>query len=162
MNKEQRQIEVLVSSLSEEYRIEQVISSLPRGYISVKQIAGHTYYYRQWREGDKIISSYVPEAFLKGVKQKIVIRKENEQLLRIVKKDLAKATKTVLKANLLNEEQVNALRAGVANDDKKPEEREAFITKAFPNPDNATQKAMNYYCEGVASYNDVLLASWGL
>lgn len=162
MNKEQRQIEVLVSSLSEEYRIEQVISSLPRGYISVKQIAGHTYYYRQWREGDKIISSYVPEAFLKGVKQKIVIRKENEQLLKIVKKDLAKATKTVLKANLLTQEQIDALYKGVANDDKKPEEREAFITKAFPNPDNATQKAMGYYCEGVASYNDVLLASWGL
>ena len=162
MNKEQRQIEVLVSSLSEEYRIEQVISSLPRGYISVKQIAGHTYYYRQWREGDKIISSYVPEAFLKGVKQKIVIRKENEQLLKIVKKDLAKATKTVLKANLLTQEQIDALYKGVANDDKKPEEREAFISKAFPNPDNATQKAMGYYVEGVASYNDVLLASWGL
>ena len=162
MNKEQRQIEVLASSLLEEYRIEQVIASLPRGYISVKQIAGHTYYYRQWREGDKIISNYVPEAFLKGVKQKIVIRKENEQLLKIVKKDIAKSTKAVLKVGLLNEEQINALREGVKNDDVKPEEREAFINKTFPSPNNATKKAMGYYCEGVASYNDVLLASWGL
>ena len=162
MNKEQRQIEVLVSSLSEEYRIEQVIASLPRGYISVKQIAGHTYYYRQWREGDKIISNYVPEAFLKGVKQKIVIRKENEQLLKIVKKDIAKSTKAVLRAGLLSEEQIEALRTGVANDDVKLEERVSFINKAFPNPDNATKKAIGYYVEGVASYNDVLLASWGL
>lgn len=162
MNKEQRQIEVLVSSLTEEYRIEQVIESLPRGYISVKQIAGHTYYYRQWREGDKIISSYVPEAFLKGVKQKIVIRKENEQLLKIVKKDIVKSTKAVLKANLLNEEQIAALKEGVKNDDVKIEERESFILDLFPNPNNQVKKAMGYYCEGVASYNDVLLASWGL
>ena len=162
MNKEQRQVEVLASSLLEEYRIEQVIASLPRGYISVKQIAGHTYYYRQWREGDKIISNYVPEAFLKGVKQKIVIRKENEQLLKIVKKDIQKSTKAVLKANLLSEEQIEALREGVKNDDVKPEDREAFINRAFLNPNNATKKAMGYYVEGVASYNDVLLASWGL
>ena len=162
MNKEQRQIEVLASFLLEEYRIEQVIESLPRGYISVKQIAGHTYYYRQWREGDKIISNYVPEAFLKGVKQKIVIRKENEQLLKIVKKDISKSTKAVLKAGLLSEEQVVALKEGVKNDDVKPEERQAFIEKAFPEANNQTKKAMGYYVEGVASYNDVLLASWGL
>lgn len=162
MNKEQRQIEVLASSLVEEYRIEQVIASLPRGYISVKQIAGHTYYYRQWREGDKIISNYVPEAFLKGVKQKIVIRKENEQLLKIVKKDILKAKKAVLKAGLLSEEQIKELEQGVKNDDIKVEERQAFVSKAFPNPDKATEKAISYYLEGVASYNDVLLASWGL
>ena len=162
MNKEQRQIEVLASSLVEEFRIEQVIASLPRGYISVKQIAGHTYYYRQWREGDKIISNYVPEAFLKGVKQKIVIRKENEQLLKIVKKDIYKAKKAVLRAGLLTEEQIEALVQGVKNDEVKLEDRAALARKDFLNPDNKTKKAISYYEEGTASYNDILLASWGL
>ena len=96
------------------------------------------------------------------MKQKIVIRKENEQLLKITKKDIYKAKKAVLKAGLLSEEQIQQLVDGVKNDDIKIEEREAFINKAFPNPDSATKKAIGYYLEGVASYNDVLLASWGL
>jgi len=44
MNKDKRQLEVLISSINEVTRIEAVIDSLPRGYISVKRIAGHTYY----------------------------------------------------------------------------------------------------------------------
>ncbi len=162
MNKQGRQIELLTNSLSEVYRIEQVINSLPRGYISVKQIAGHVYYYRQWREGNKIISTYVPETFLNGVKQKIVIRKENEQLLRIVKKDLNKAIKNVLKAGVLNEEQITLLKEGVKNDDIKLTERRSFIINAFSNPDKKTAQAIEYYIEGIASYNAILLASWGL
>lgn len=160
MNKEQRQIEVLVSSLNEEYRIQQVIDSLPRGYISVKQIAGHTYYYRQWREGNKIISHYVPEAFLKGVKQKIVIRKENEQLLKITKKDIVKAEKAVLKAKLLNEKQIAELKDGVKLDDVSPEEKERIINEKFPNPNKAVEQAIEYYLQGIISYNEILITSW--
>lgn len=115
MNKDKRQLEVLISYINEVTRIESVIASLPRGYISIKRIAGHTYYYRQWREGDKIISNYVPEAFLNGVKQKIVIRKENEQLLRITKKDLNKAIRAVVKAGLLTEEEIDALMEKAKN-----------------------------------------------
>ena len=114
MNKEQRQIEVLVSSLSEEYRIEQVINSLPRGYISVKQIAGHTYYYRQWREGEKIISSYVPESYLNVVRQKIQIRKQNEELLKILRKDYKKAERAVLKLGEVKEEDIAKAKAKIA------------------------------------------------
>ena len=67
MKKSERQVEVLLESLIEVSEIEKVIESLPRGYISVKTISGHTYYYRQWREGEKIISSYVPESYLNVV-----------------------------------------------------------------------------------------------
>jgi len=106
MKKVERQVEVLLESLIECANIEKVIESLPRGYISVKVISGHTYYYRQWREGDKIISSYVPESYLNVVKQKIEIRKQNEELLRILKADYRKAEKAVLKSNLLTAEQI--------------------------------------------------------
>ena len=161
MNKDQRQLEVLIQSINEVTRIESVIASLPRGYISVKRIAGHTYYYRQWREGDKIISNYVPEAFLNGVKQKIVIRKENEQLLRITKKDLQKAIRLVEKAGLLNEDQVNELKDSAKYDNLPLNERKALTDKKFPNPDNKVANAIQYYLEGVASYNNILLISWG-
>ena len=161
MNKDKRQLEVLISSINEVTRIEAVIDSLPRGYISVKRIAGHTYYYRQWRDKDKIVSHYVPEAFLNGVKQKIVIRKENEQLLRITKKDLAKAVRLVVKAGLLTEEQVDELKESAKYDNLPLKERKDFVKDKFPEADKRTKEAVNYYIEGVASYNNILLAKWG-
>lgn len=110
MKKSERQVEVLLESLIECANIEKVIESLPRGYISVKVISGHTYYYRQWREADKIISSYVPESYLNVVKQKIAIRKENEQLLKILKKDYRKAEREVLKAGEVSLDAINVAK----------------------------------------------------
>lgn len=115
MKKSERQVEVLLESLIECAEIQRVIDSLPRGYISVKVISGHTYYYRQWREGDKIISSYVPESYLKVVKQKIEIRKQNEQLLKILKKDAKKAEREVLKAGEVSQEKIDAAKEKVAS-----------------------------------------------
>ena len=37
-------------------RIGAALAALPKGGISAKKIGGATYYYRQWREGDKIKS----------------------------------------------------------------------------------------------------------
>ena len=114
MKKSERQVEVLLESLIEVSEIEKVIESLPRGYISVKTISGHTYYYRQWREGDKIISSYVPESYLNVVRQKIQIRKQNEELLKILRKDYRKAEKAVLKFGEVTEEAIAKAKAKVA------------------------------------------------
>lgn len=115
MKKSERQVEVLLESLIEVSEIEKVIASLPRGYISVKVISGHKYYYRQWREGEKIISSYVPESYLNVVKQKIAIRKENEELLKILKKDYKKAEKAVLKSGEVSEEEIAKAKAKVSS-----------------------------------------------
>ncbi len=115
MKKSERQVEVLLESLIEVSEIEKVVASLPRGYISVKVISGHKYYYRQWREGEKIISSYVPESYLNVVKQKIEIRKQNEELLKILRKDYRKAEKAVLKAGEVNEEDLAKAKEKVAS-----------------------------------------------
>lgn len=109
MNKEQRQLELLLELLNEREQIEENIKALPVGYISVKQISGHTYYYRQWREGNKIISEYVPEAFLNATRRKINARKEQEALLKAVKADIKKANRKVNKERLLTKEEVEAL-----------------------------------------------------
>ena len=106
MKKSERQVEVLIESLIEVSEIEKVIDSLPRGYISVKTISGHQYFYRQWREGNRIVSTYVPESYLNVVKQKIEIRKQNEQLLKILNKDYKKAVKAVLKFGEVSEEKI--------------------------------------------------------
>ena len=109
MNKEKRQLELLLELLNEREQIEENIKALPVGYISVKQISGHTYYYRQWREGSKIISEYVPEAFLNATRRKIAARKEQESLLKAVKADIKKANRRVNKERTLTKEEVEAL-----------------------------------------------------
>ena len=111
MNKEKRQLELLLELLNEREQIEDNIKALPVGYISVKQISGHTYYYRQWREGSKIISEYVPEAFLNATRRKIAARKEQEALLKAVKADIKKANRKVNKEKTLTKEEVEALLA---------------------------------------------------
>ena len=114
MKKSERQVEVLIESLIEVSEIEKVIESLPRGYISVKSISGHQYFYRQWREGSKIISTYVPESYLNVTKQKIEICKQNEQLLKILKKDYRKAERAVLKVGEVSQEKIDAAKAKVS------------------------------------------------
>ncbi len=109
MNKQFRQLELVLELMNEKEQIEENIKALPVGYISVKQISGHTYYYRQWREGSKIISSYVPEAFLNATRRKIAARKEQESLLRAVKLDLKKALRKVNKERALTKEEVEQL-----------------------------------------------------
>ena len=51
----------------------------------------------------------MPDALLSSVKRKIAVRKENEALLKVIKKDLKKATRKVVKSGLLTEEDVIAL-----------------------------------------------------
>ena len=102
MNKQQRQLELLLELLNEREQIEENIKALPVGYISVKQISGHTYYYRQWREGNKIISEYVPEAFLNATRRKIAARKEQESLLKAVKAEIKKVNRKVNKERLIS------------------------------------------------------------
>ena len=116
MKKDLREVEALVQIIEEYAQVSKNIASLPCGYISVKQISGHTYCYRQWREGNKIISQYVPDALLSSVKRKIAVRKENEALLKVIKKDLKKASRKVCKSGLLSEPDVVALLE-VAMDD---------------------------------------------
>ncbi|MCR5505465.1 MAG: hypothetical protein K6F07_00500 [Bacilli bacterium] len=109
MKKEQRQLELLLNLLEEREQIEENIAALPVGYISVKQISGHTYYYRQWREGNKIISQYVPEEFLNATRRKIAARKEQEALLKAVKADIRKANRKIDKERTLTIEEVKEL-----------------------------------------------------
>ena len=129
MNKQQRQLELLLELLNEREQIEENIKALPVGYISVKQISGHTYCYRQWREGKRIISQYVPDALLSSVKRKIAVRKENEALLKVIKKDLKKATRKVVKSGLLTEEDVIALLDVAMNNGDLNAEAEKRLAK---------------------------------
>lgn len=123
MSKQQKLLDVYLHLLEEYDNIKTVIENLPRGYISTKVISGHTYHYRQWREGSHVLSTYVPDALLNGVRQKIVIRKQNEELLKILKADLRKTEKKLIKSGVLSEEQIKVIRVATQ------EERLALINE---------------------------------
>lgn len=89
---------------------EEAINSLPRGYISTKTISGHVYHYLQWRDGSHVRSAYVNDEILAIVSQKIVIRKQYEELLKVYKKDLKKLEKVLLK-NDVTPEEIEELKA---------------------------------------------------
>ncbi|MBO6280493.1 MAG: hypothetical protein J6M95_02815 [Bacilli bacterium] len=131
MKKSERQVEVLIESLIEVSLIEKVIESLPRGYISVKNISGHKYFYRQWREGSRIISTYVPESYLNVVKQKIEIRKQNEELLKILKKDYKKAEKAVLKVGEVTPEEIAHAKERISSLSEEELENRREIVKTL-------------------------------
>lgn len=109
MNKDLRQVEALIDLINEYVSTEKTIESLPAGYISTKSISGHIYCYRQWREGNKIVSSYVPNPLLNSVKRKIAMRKDNENLLKAIRKDLQKVSRKVIRAELLNQNDIDDL-----------------------------------------------------
>ena len=90
MKKDLREVEALVQIVEEYAQVSKNIASLPCGYISVKQISGHTYCYRQWKKGKKIISQYVPDALLSSVKRKIATKR----CIRIYRKTKVKKDTT--------------------------------------------------------------------
>lgn len=111
MSKKDKMLEAFRELLEEYKNIQSAVESLPRGYISKKVISGHVYHYRQWREGSHVLSDYVPEVLLNRVRQKIVIRKETEELLKIVKKDIKKLEKQLLKTKEVSEEELASVKA---------------------------------------------------
>ena len=61
------------------------IASLPKGYISVKNIGGNIYYYHQWNENGKKLSKYLNEEELVSLNTLIKQRQELEQELKALK-----------------------------------------------------------------------------
>ncbi len=66
---------------------EKEVSQLPIGYISKKSINNKTYFYYQWREGDKIRSKYIKMKDVQILNRKIRRRKELEEAIRKAKNE---------------------------------------------------------------------------
>ncbi|HHW97919.1 hypothetical protein KBB45_05300 [Myxococcota bacterium] len=66
---------------------EKEVSQLPIGYISKKSINNKSYFYYQWREGDKIRSKYIKMKDVQILNKKIRRRKELEEAIRKAKNE---------------------------------------------------------------------------
>ena len=81
---------VLEDVLREEYArslrlshlMEKELASLPKGSVRVRMIRGHEYYYLNHREGDRVLSDYIPASEVEAVRAKVARRKELEAALK--------------------------------------------------------------------------------
>ena len=77
---------------------EREIAKLPKGSLQLKRIKERDYAYRAYRQGERVVYEYLgdlkPEE-LKGVKQKIELRRRYEGKLREVRKNLREVRRMV-------------------------------------------------------------------
>lgn len=67
-------------SMSDE-ELNKVFEELPVGYISKKVINGRTYYYYQWRDGDRVKSKYVKSGDVEKLSKNIELRRHIQKIL---------------------------------------------------------------------------------
>ena len=80
--------------LRTEYLIQEELQKYPKGHISKKKIKGREYFYLQHREGNRIVSKYIPEAQLQDYQTKIQNRKRREEDFS----ELQKSKETIIRA----------------------------------------------------------------
>ena len=71
--------------------LEQQISALPAGSVTKKTVSGKDYFYHRWMENKKRREKYIPADELESFRAQIEQRKELEQELKALKKQLPKA-----------------------------------------------------------------------
>lgn len=85
-----------LEKLSSSYR--EKISSLPKGYISVKRINGNKYAYKNYREKDKVKSEYLGKPGSRkvhSIENAIKERRNYEKMLKHAKENLKEINKAV-------------------------------------------------------------------
>ena len=74
-------------------KYEEVKSSLPKGTICPKKIGNQMYYYRKYRDGDRIVSDYIHKDDLGSLTELIEHRKHADVMIRTLKRELVTAKK---------------------------------------------------------------------
>lgn len=95
--------------------LEQQISALPAGSVTKKTVNGKDYFYHRWTENKKRREKYIPADELENFRAQIERRKELEQELKALKKQLPKAKSANLSAFTTNVRTGEALRSFAAS-----------------------------------------------
>lgn len=77
------------------YEYYQELNTLPRGSVTPKNVKGKVYYYLTYREKNKIITKYIgkDEKDLENLKEKLLRRKQIEEILKKLKEERLKIKK---------------------------------------------------------------------
>ena len=71
------------------------LKTLPRGYISKKNINGHEYPYLQYNDNGKIKSEYIKADNLENIEKGILRRKELQDRIRTLKRNMKQVEKAL-------------------------------------------------------------------
>ena len=74
--------EEYVRSLRLSHLMEKELASLPKGSVRVRMIRGREYYYLNHREGDRVLSDYIPASEVELVRAKVARRRELKAALK--------------------------------------------------------------------------------
>ena len=74
--------EEYVRSLRLSHLMEKELATLPKGSVRVRVIRGREYYYLNHREGDRVISDYIPASEVEVVRTMVARRKELKAALK--------------------------------------------------------------------------------
>lgn len=88
------EVSILEGVLLEEYErslrtteaLEDAIADLPAGYVRESKRGGRVYYYLQRREGNRVVSKYVPRDRVDDLRSQIERRKSYEEGLKAQKR----------------------------------------------------------------------------
>ena len=95
--------------------LEQQISALPAGSVTKKTVNGKEYFYHRWTENKKRREKYIPADELENFRAQIERRKELEQELKALEKQLPKAKSANPSAFTTNVRTGEALRSFAAS-----------------------------------------------
>ena len=95
--------------------LEQQISNLPAGSVTKKTVNGKEYFYHRWTENKKRREKYIPADELENFRAQIERRKELEQELKALKKQLPKGKSMDASAFTTNVRTGEALRSFAAS-----------------------------------------------
>ena len=95
--------------------LEQQIANLPAGSVTKKTVSGKDYFYHRWTENKKRWEKYIPADELENFRAQIERRKELEQELKALEKQLPKAKSANPSAFITNVRTGEALRSFAAS-----------------------------------------------
>ena len=95
--------------------LEQQIANLPAGSITKKIVNGKAYFYHRWTENKKRREKYIPTDELENFRAQIAQRKELEQRLKALKKQMPKTKSASLSAFTTNIRTGETLRSFAAS-----------------------------------------------
>jgi hypothetical protein len=79
--------------LDELTKLQNDIQKLPQGVIQPRKLKNNWYYYRKYRDGQRVISEYIKKRSLERIREEIRRRQLLEKELRQVKQELKRTEK---------------------------------------------------------------------
>lgn len=102
-------IAILNTLYEERIATVKILNDLPKGYVQTKTISGRQYFFRQWREGQKIKSVYINKNYVGVFRRKIQLRKLCAKLVKDIDIEIENVEKNAIKKGILTTEELSEL-----------------------------------------------------